>query len=243
MTDAVRGEAVSARPPGSPFMPRVRAALLDRQRRSGAARPGGRRARHGERRLPDAAVKVFVTASAEERAKRRHKQLNGKGIDVNIPESFCAISASATRATRAAAPPLAGGRRRDPGYDRPDDRRGRALRPVAAVAKLRPAGFARIAKERQAHAVRAFERCASRGDSPSSPPPRETGFSLAAAGNQERSTQWLTQTAAQPASATRGKLRRAVRGIARPPGDAPRRADHRRSHRASTTTSSSSTPA
>jgi cytidylate kinase len=34
--------------------------------------------------FPDAPVKVFVTASAEERARRRHKQLIGKGISVNI---------------------------------------------------------------------------------------------------------------------------------------------------------------
>jgi len=34
--------------------------------------------------FPDAALKVFLTASAEERAKRRHKQLNDKGIDVSL---------------------------------------------------------------------------------------------------------------------------------------------------------------
>jgi cytidylate kinase len=32
----------------------------------------------------DAGLKVFLTASAEERAKRRHKQLNDKGIDVSL---------------------------------------------------------------------------------------------------------------------------------------------------------------
>jgi cytidylate kinase len=34
--------------------------------------------------FPDAALKVFLTASAEERARRRHKQLNDKGIDVSL---------------------------------------------------------------------------------------------------------------------------------------------------------------
>jgi len=34
--------------------------------------------------FPDAALKIFLTASAEERAKRRHKQLNDKGIDVSL---------------------------------------------------------------------------------------------------------------------------------------------------------------
>jgi len=35
--------------------------------------------------FPDAILKVFLTASAGERAKRRHKQLNDKGIDVSLP--------------------------------------------------------------------------------------------------------------------------------------------------------------
>ena len=34
--------------------------------------------------FPDAGLKIFLTASAEERAKRRHKQLNDKGIDVSL---------------------------------------------------------------------------------------------------------------------------------------------------------------
>jgi cytidylate kinase len=34
--------------------------------------------------FPDAGLKVFLTASAEERALRRHKQLNDKGIDVSL---------------------------------------------------------------------------------------------------------------------------------------------------------------
>jgi cytidylate kinase len=32
----------------------------------------------------EANLKVFLTASPEERAKRRHKQLNDKGIDVSL---------------------------------------------------------------------------------------------------------------------------------------------------------------
>ncbi len=34
--------------------------------------------------FPEAGLKVFLTASAEERARRRHKQLNDKGIDVSL---------------------------------------------------------------------------------------------------------------------------------------------------------------
>jgi cytidylate kinase len=32
----------------------------------------------------DAGLKIFLTASAEERARRRHKQLKDKGIDVSL---------------------------------------------------------------------------------------------------------------------------------------------------------------
>jgi cytidylate kinase len=39
----------------------------------------------GTRIFPDAALKVFLTATAEVRAKRRHKQLKDKGIDVSLP--------------------------------------------------------------------------------------------------------------------------------------------------------------
>ena len=39
----------------------------------------------GSHVFPDAALKIFLTASPQERAKRRHKQLNEKGIDVSLP--------------------------------------------------------------------------------------------------------------------------------------------------------------
>jgi len=35
--------------------------------------------------FPDATLKIFLTASAGERAKRRYKQLKDKGIDVSLP--------------------------------------------------------------------------------------------------------------------------------------------------------------
>jgi cytidylate kinase len=34
--------------------------------------------------FPEAGLKVFLTASPEERARRRHKQLKDKGIDVSL---------------------------------------------------------------------------------------------------------------------------------------------------------------
>ncbi len=63
----------------------VRKALLARQRAFQAA-PGlvadGRDM--GTVVFPDAKLKIYLTASAEERAKRRHKQLIDKGISVNL---------------------------------------------------------------------------------------------------------------------------------------------------------------
>jgi cytidylate kinase len=42
--------------------------------------------------FPDANVKVFLTASAEERAKRRYKQLKQKGIKSNLSDLIAEIS-------------------------------------------------------------------------------------------------------------------------------------------------------
>ncbi len=66
-------------------LPKVRAALLDRQRAFRRA-PGlvadGRDMASVV--FPDAALKVFLTASAEARAERRYKQLIEKGMSANI---------------------------------------------------------------------------------------------------------------------------------------------------------------
>ena len=47
--------------------------------------------------FPDARSKVFLTASAEERATRRFKQLNEKGLDVNLSSLILDIEARDTR--------------------------------------------------------------------------------------------------------------------------------------------------
>ena len=55
--------------------------------------------------FPDARPKVFLTASAEARAERRHKQLIAKGISVNIDGLLRDIRERDIRdSTRAAAP-------------------------------------------------------------------------------------------------------------------------------------------
>ena len=66
-------------------LPAVRDALLALQkgfRRAPGLVADGRDM--GTTVFPDAALKIFLTASAAERAKRRHKQLNDKGIDVSL---------------------------------------------------------------------------------------------------------------------------------------------------------------
>jgi cytidylate kinase len=85
VTDAIRSEAVSTAASRVAAVPAVRAALLARQR--AFRRPPGLVADGrdmGTVVFPDALVKVYVTASAAERALRRHKQLIEKGISVNI---------------------------------------------------------------------------------------------------------------------------------------------------------------
>ena len=66
--------------------PEVRAALLKRQR-SFAQAPGlvadGRDM--GTAVFPDAQIKLYLTASAEERASRRYKELLAKGENVSLP--------------------------------------------------------------------------------------------------------------------------------------------------------------
>ncbi|MFL6576849.1 MAG: (d)CMP kinase [Povalibacter sp.] len=66
-------------------LPRVRAALVARQRAFARA-PGlvadGRDM--GTVIFPEAGLKIFLTASADERAKRRYKQLKDKGLGANL---------------------------------------------------------------------------------------------------------------------------------------------------------------
>jgi 3-phosphoshikimate 1-carboxyvinyltransferase len=56
--------------------------------------------------FPDAALKVYLTASAEHRAERRHKQLISKGISTTI-DTLCAdLMARDARDTQRAVAPL-----------------------------------------------------------------------------------------------------------------------------------------
>ena len=85
VTRELRTEQTGAGASSVAAIPAVREALLERQR--AFQRPPGLVADGrdmGTQVFADAALKVFLTASAEERAKRRHKQLKDKGMDVSL---------------------------------------------------------------------------------------------------------------------------------------------------------------
>ncbi|MFQ2000050.1 (d)CMP kinase [Aeromonas veronii] len=87
--------------------PRVREALLRRQRAFRQA-PGliadGRDM--GTVVFPEAEVKIFLDASAEERAQRRYKQLQDKGFDVNFERLLTEIRERDDRDRNRATAPL-----------------------------------------------------------------------------------------------------------------------------------------
>jgi cytidylate kinase len=106
VTDALREEAIGTAASRIGVFPRVRAALVSRQR-AFRVPPGlvaeGRDM--GTVIFPDAMLKVFVTASVEERAKRRYNQLIEKGNSVTLDGLLRDIRERDARdSTRAAAP-------------------------------------------------------------------------------------------------------------------------------------------
>jgi cytidylate kinase len=109
VTAAIRTESAGNDASKVAILPPVRAALLDRQRRF-AVPPGlvadGRDM--GTVVFPDAAVKIFLTASAEERAQRRYKQLKEKGVAANLAALSLEIAERDQRdMTRAVSPLVA----------------------------------------------------------------------------------------------------------------------------------------
>ncbi|MCY3795661.1 MAG: (d)CMP kinase [Gammaproteobacteria bacterium] len=95
LTERVRNEAVAAAASEAARHPQVRHAILAQQRRAAetaaAESPaGGRSGLVADGRdmgtvvFPGAELKIFLDASAEERAQRRYKQLRNKGITVNL---------------------------------------------------------------------------------------------------------------------------------------------------------------
>ncbi len=97
-TDEIRTETCGAAASAIAAIPGVRLALFEKQRSFRKA-PGlvadGRDM--GTVIFPDAQYKVFLTASAEERAKRRYKQLKQKGLNVTLASLLREIQARDVR--------------------------------------------------------------------------------------------------------------------------------------------------
>lgn len=106
VTYSIRTEEIGSLASQIASLPRIREALLRRQR-AFKDTPGlvadGRDM--GTVVFPNADVKIFLTASAEERAQRRYKQLKEKGHDVSIARLLTDIQARDERdANRKVAP-------------------------------------------------------------------------------------------------------------------------------------------
>jgi CMP/dCMP kinase len=105
-TDELRTETAGAAASAIASVPSVREALVAMQlgfRKAPGLVADGRDM--GTVIFPDAPFKVFLTASAAERAKRRYKQLKEKGLSVTLTSLQREIEARDTRdASRAVAP-------------------------------------------------------------------------------------------------------------------------------------------
>jgi cytidylate kinase len=107
VTDAIRTEECGAGASQVAVLPGVRAALLDRQhafREPPGLVADGRDM--GTVVFADAPLKIFLTADAEERARRRFKQLKEKGISVNFAALLKEIAARDARDSQRNAAPL-----------------------------------------------------------------------------------------------------------------------------------------
>jgi cytidylate kinase len=107
VTDAIREERVSGAASRVAVLQPVRQALLARQRAFREA-PGlvadGRDM--GSVVFPDATLKIFLTADAGERARRRYKQLIEKGMSANISALLQEIRDRDARDSERATAPL-----------------------------------------------------------------------------------------------------------------------------------------
>ncbi|MFA7495274.1 MAG: (d)CMP kinase [Acidithiobacillus sp.] len=105
--EAIRTPEISALTSQIAAIPGVRAALMQRQRDFAQA-PGlvadGRDM--GTIVFPDATVKVFLTASAEERGKRRLNQLMEQGISANLGDVVAEIAERDARDQQRSVAPL-----------------------------------------------------------------------------------------------------------------------------------------
>ncbi|CAH9054822.1 MULTISPECIES: (d)CMP kinase [Pseudoalteromonas] len=107
VTITIRNEEVGAAASKVAALPRVREALLRRQRafrtENGLIADGRDM---GTVVFPDAPLKIFLTASAEERARRRFVELNERGLNVTLSGLLQDIQARDDRDMNRAVAPL-----------------------------------------------------------------------------------------------------------------------------------------
>jgi len=107
VSEQIRMPVISTYASGVGAMPEVRAYLMEMQRdmaRRYDVLMDGRDI--GTAVLPDAGLKIFLTASAEERARRRFAQLQEKGVDQPYDEVLTEIIARDKQDMERAAAPL-----------------------------------------------------------------------------------------------------------------------------------------
>lgn len=107
VSQAIRSEVISAGASRVAALPQVRDALLFRQRlfRAGSGLLADGRDM-GSVVFPDAALKVFLTATAEARAERRYKQLMEKGLPANLDSLLADLRERDERDSRRSVAPL-----------------------------------------------------------------------------------------------------------------------------------------
>ncbi|ATJ82607.1 (d)CMP kinase [Halomonas beimenensis] len=106
-TQAIRTEQVGDAASRVAALPAVREALLKRQRdfrKSPGLVADGRDM--GTVVFPEAPLKIFLTASAEERARRRHLQLREAGVDASLSSLLKEIQARDARDMQRSVAPL-----------------------------------------------------------------------------------------------------------------------------------------
>lgn len=92
VSDLIRKPEISKAASVFAKVPEVRARLLNIQRELADKRPVVMDGRDiGSKVLPEAAVKIFLTADVKVRAERRYKELTEKGENVNIDEIMADI--------------------------------------------------------------------------------------------------------------------------------------------------------
>lgn len=94
VTDKIRTEEISKAASSVATIPKVRLKLVDIQRSIGMKTSLVMDGRDiGTYVLPDASLKIFLTATAEERARRRHNELTEKGVNTSYTEVLNDIKA------------------------------------------------------------------------------------------------------------------------------------------------------